>query len=199
MDEPLSNLDAQLRVQTRAELKRLQQELGTTTLYVTHDQGEAMTLGSRVALLRGGLVEQIGPPLELYRRPANRFVATFLGSPAINFVPVARATGTLRIAGQGLEHAVPAGDATLEAGVRPEDVEVSSGPRRGVRAGPGARQRAHGQRDDRDLRRRRRPPWSRGGRPTSSRPRGAAVFSGRRRNVCSCSTPRPEGASARRS
>src|SRR5204862_1911252 len=87
MDEPLSNLDAQLRVQTRAELKRLQQELGTTTLYVTHDQGEAMTMGSRVVVLRQGQVEQVGTPLGLYRRPANRFVATFLGSPAMNLWP----------------------------------------------------------------------------------------------------------------
>jgi ABC-type sugar transport system ATPase subunit len=126
MDEPLSNLDAQLRVHTRTELKRLQQELGTTTLYVTHDQGEAMTLGSRVALLRGGLIEQVGPPLDLYRRPATRFVAGFLGSPAINFVPVTRTNGSLDLAGVRLETSAdaPAG-ASLEAGVRPEDVELA--------------------------------------------------------------------------
>jgi multiple sugar transport system ATP-binding protein len=103
MDEPLSNLDAQLRVQTRAELKRLQQELGTTTVYVTHDQGEAMTMGSRVAVLRAGRVEQVGTPLELYRQPVNRFVATFLGSPTINLWPAPDGT---------------------EIGVRPEDVKV---------------------------------------------------------------------------
>ena len=104
MDEPLSNLDAQLRIQTRAELKSLQQELGTTTLYVTHDQGEAMTMGGRVAVLRAGTIEQIGRPLDLYRAPANRFVATFLGSPAINILP---------------------GPNGLERGVRSEDVRVS--------------------------------------------------------------------------
>ena len=87
MDEPLSNLDAQLRVQTRAELKRLQQDLGTTTIHVTHDQAEAMTLGHRVAILRRGRIEQVGAPLELYRKPVNRFVAEFLGSPAINMWP----------------------------------------------------------------------------------------------------------------
>jgi ABC-type sugar transport system ATPase subunit len=127
MDEPLSNLDAQLRVQTRTELKRLQQELGTTTIYVTHDQGEAMTLGSRVALLRGGVIEQVGPPLELYRAPATRFVAGFLGSPAINFVPVARTNGALDVVGVRLAAPPDApADATLEAGVRPEDVELAT-------------------------------------------------------------------------
>src|SRR5262249_7355193 len=86
MDEPLSNLDAQLRLQTRTELKRLHRELGTTTIYVTHDQGEAMTLGSRIAIMRGGSIEQVGSPLELYRRPANTFIATFLGSPPMNLI-----------------------------------------------------------------------------------------------------------------
>ena len=130
MDEPLSNLDAQLRLHTRTELKRLQQELGTTTLYVTHDQGEAMTLGSRVALLRGGVVEQVGPPLDLYRRPATRFVAGFLGSPAINFAPVSREDGVLRVAGVTLANG-PTGDAALEAGIRPEDVLVAPEARPG--------------------------------------------------------------------
>jgi multiple sugar transport system ATP-binding protein len=132
MDEPLSNLDAQLRVQTRTELKRLQQELGTTTIYVTHDQGEAMTLGSRVALLRAGAIEQVGAPLDLYRRPATRFVAGFLGSPAINFVPVTRTNGALDVAGIRLDAGpdAPAG-AVLEAGVRPEDVELATDARPG--------------------------------------------------------------------
>jgi multiple sugar transport system ATP-binding protein len=132
MDEPLSNLDAQLRVQTRTERKRLPQELGTTTLYVTHDQGEAMTLGTRVALLRGGVIEQVGPPLDLYRRPATRFVAGFLGSPAINFLPVTRTNGAAGFAGVPL---VPPADvppgAALEAGVRPEDVELALDARTG--------------------------------------------------------------------
>src|SRR5262249_61091672 len=85
-DEPLSNLDAQLRLQTRTELKRLHHELGITMIYVTHDQSEAMTLGSRIAIMRGGSIEQTGPPLDLYRRPENAFVATFLGSPPMNLI-----------------------------------------------------------------------------------------------------------------
>ena len=87
MDEPLSNLDAKLRVQTRAEISRLQKRLGTTTVYVTHDQTEAMTLGDRVVVLRGGFVQQIGSPQELYEKPRNLFVAGFIGSPSMNFVP----------------------------------------------------------------------------------------------------------------
>src|SRR3954453_19310149 len=86
MDEPLSNLDAQLRLQTRTELKRLHRELGTTMIYVTHDQGEAMTLGGRIAVMRGGSIVQIGRPLDLYREPVNTFVGTFLGSPPLNLI-----------------------------------------------------------------------------------------------------------------
>ena len=87
MDEPLSNLDAKLRVQMRGEIARLQKRLGTTTVYVTHDQTEAMTLGDRVVVMRGGVAQQIGTPEELYERPANLFVAGFIGSPAMNFFP----------------------------------------------------------------------------------------------------------------
>jgi multiple sugar transport system ATP-binding protein len=87
MDEPLSNLDAKLRVQTRTEVARLQERLGTTTIYVTHDQTEAMTLGDRVAVMRLGVVQQVGPPQELYETPVNLFVAGFIGSPAMNFLP----------------------------------------------------------------------------------------------------------------
>ncbi|MBW0018654.1 MAG: sn-glycerol-3-phosphate ABC transporter ATP-binding protein UgpC [Mycobacterium sp.] len=87
MDEPLSNLDAKLRVQMRGEIARLQRRLGTTTVYVTHDQTEAMTLGDRVVVMHGGVAQQIGPPDELYERPANLFVAGFIGSPAMNFLP----------------------------------------------------------------------------------------------------------------
>ena len=87
-DEPLSNLDAKLRVQMRVELKKLHDRLGTTAIYVTHDQVEAMTLGDRVVVMRDGLVQQVGEPLELYNEPANRFVAGFLGSPAMNFATV---------------------------------------------------------------------------------------------------------------
>jgi ABC-type sugar transport system ATPase subunit len=87
MDEPLSNLDAQLRAQTRGDIKRLQQEVGTTTVYVTHDQVEAMTLGDRIAVLNAGRLEQAGTPDELYERPANTFVGGFIGSPAMSFLP----------------------------------------------------------------------------------------------------------------
>src|ERR671918_714973 len=86
MDEPLSNLDARLRVQMRGELKRLQHQLGTTTIYVTHDQAEAMTLASRVAVMRQGRLQQFDTPMNIYNRPANRFVAEFVGSPSMNFI-----------------------------------------------------------------------------------------------------------------
>lgn len=138
MDEPLSNLDAQLRLQTRTELRRLQQELRTTTLYVTHDQSEAMTLGDRIALLRDGSIEQVGPPLELYRRPKSRFVATFLGSPPINIWPGEFGPdGRLHAAGASINFdSRPGGRQTLpakiEVGVRPEDISVfeNAGPGR---------------------------------------------------------------------
>ncbi|WP_448597340.1 ABC transporter ATP-binding protein [Thermoleptolyngbya sp.] len=88
MDEPLSNLDAKLRAETRAQIVNLQRKLGTTTIYVTHDQTEAMTMGDRIAVLNAGQIQQIATPLELYHRPANRFVAEFIGSPPMNFLPV---------------------------------------------------------------------------------------------------------------
>ena len=87
MDEPLSNLDAKLRVQMRTEVSRIQNRLGTTTVYVTHDQTEAMTLGDRVAVMRAGVLQQVGTPMELYNQPKNLFVAGFIGSPAMNFMP----------------------------------------------------------------------------------------------------------------
>jgi multiple sugar transport system ATP-binding protein len=96
MDEPLSNLDAKLRVQMRTEVSRLQKRLGTTTVYVTHDQTEAMTLGDRVAVMRNGLLQQVGAPQELYARPVNIFVAGFIGSPAMNFLPATLEQGKLR-------------------------------------------------------------------------------------------------------
>jgi multiple sugar transport system ATP-binding protein len=108
MDEPLSNLDAQLRLQTRTELKRLHQELGTTMIYVTHDQGEAMTLGTRIAVMRHGVVVQAGAPMDLYRRPVNTFVATFLGSPPMNLIDDVR------------------NGASVTLGIRPEDIEVAA-------------------------------------------------------------------------
>lgn len=88
MDEPLSNLDAKLRTQTRAQIVKLQRQLNTTTIYVTHDQTEAMTMGDRIAVMNNGQIQQIAPPLEIYERPANRFVAEFIGSPPMNFLPV---------------------------------------------------------------------------------------------------------------
>ncbi|CAL9631312.1 sn-glycerol-3-phosphate ABC transporter ATP-binding protein UgpC [Saccharothrix sp. NPDC042600] len=98
MDEPLSNLDAKLRVQMRTSVSRLQKQLGTTTVYVTHDQTEAMTLGDRVVVMRGGAVQQVGAPQYLYDHPANLFVAGFIGSPSMNFVPAGLENGTLRSA-----------------------------------------------------------------------------------------------------
>ncbi len=98
-DEPLSNLDAKLRVQTRAELKDLHQRLGTTTIYVTHDQIEAMTMADKIVVMQGGRIEQVGSPLELYDRPANQFVAGFIGSPAMNFLPGAVEAGGFRAEG----------------------------------------------------------------------------------------------------
>ena len=97
MDEPLSNLDAKLRVQMRAEVSRLQQRLGTTTIYVTHDQVEALTLGDRVAVMRSGLLQQVGTPMELYNEPANLFVAGFIGSPAMNFMPATLEDGSAKL------------------------------------------------------------------------------------------------------
>jgi ABC-type sugar transport system ATPase subunit len=128
LDEPLSNLDAQLRVQMRAELQRLHLSIGATMLYVTHDQVEALTLGHRVAVLRAGVVQQFATPDEIYWRPANRFVATFVGSPSMNVVPAAVAGGEIhagpfRVPLDG-EHAL-AGRA-LEIGVRPEHLDLCS-------------------------------------------------------------------------
>ncbi len=109
MDEPLSNLDAKLRAQMRTELARIQNQLGTTTVYVTHDQIEAMTLGDRVAVLRGGVLQQVASPRELYEQPANLFVAGFMGSPAINLL-------TARVEGDTLRS--PLGDVPLDRRLR---------------------------------------------------------------------------------
>ncbi|MFO1056470.1 MAG: sn-glycerol-3-phosphate ABC transporter ATP-binding protein UgpC [Dongiaceae bacterium] len=133
-DEPLSNLDAKLRVQMRAEIKELHQKLKTTAIYVTHDQIEAMTMADRIVVMRDGWIEQIGEPLELYDRPANLFVAGFIGSPAMNFVPgkVRKANGTAGIAtedGIALPATAPAGVTDGQAvvfGVRPEHFVLSA-------------------------------------------------------------------------
>ena len=138
-DEPLSNLDAQLRVETRAELARLHRRLGATMVYVTHDQVEAMTLGTRVAVLKDGMLQQVAPPMELYRRPANRFVASFIGSPSMNFVAgtISRETGRTQFSAPGLTLPLSTDVATREGpvvlGVRPHDIAIArtgnGGPR----------------------------------------------------------------------
>jgi multiple sugar transport system ATP-binding protein len=136
-DEPLSNLDAKLRVQMRVELKKLHLRLGTTAIYVTHDQVEAMTLGDRVVVMKDGLVQQVGDPLELYNNPANKFVAGFLGSPAMNFanVTITEMGGALWAENSGIRIKVPAEiaarlnghkSATLSMGVRPEDLRIAT-------------------------------------------------------------------------
>ena len=135
MDEPLSNLDAKLRVQTRTELADLQARLGTTMVYVTHDQVEAMTMGHRVAVLKDGLLQQVDTPRVLYSAPKNRFVAGFIGSPAMNLVEVTRTDGELRFGNSivPLPDAAAAAmreqsDATFSFGVRPEHLRfVDSG------------------------------------------------------------------------
>jgi multiple sugar transport system ATP-binding protein len=131
MDEPLSNLDAKLRVQMRTEVSRIQQRLGTTTVYVTHDQVEAMTLGDRVAVMRSGVIQQVGPPKELYGDPVNLFVAGFIGSPAMNFSPAEIDGSTIVL--PILEAPLPEelrskldGTRKLIAGIRPEDFEDAS-------------------------------------------------------------------------
>src|SRR5213076_121018 len=113
MDEPLSNLDAKLRVQTRAELIKLHERVQTTTIYVTHDQVEAMTMGDRIAVMSLGVLQQVGPPEELYREPRNLFVAGFIGSPAMNLVPAEVLDG---VGGKG-----------RIAGFRPEHIELANG------------------------------------------------------------------------
>jgi multiple sugar transport system ATP-binding protein len=130
MDEPLSNLDAKLRVQMRAEIAKLQRSLGVTTIYVTHDQTEAMTLGSRVAVLRHGVLQQVASPQELYRRPANLFVAGFIGSPAMNLVEATleRAAAGSGTAGSGSDGSGTAGSGPGGSG--PGDPEVIFGPHR---------------------------------------------------------------------
>jgi multiple sugar transport system ATP-binding protein len=133
MDEPLSNLDAKLRVQTRAEIARLHQRLGTTMVYVTHDQVEAMTMGQRIAVMSEGLLQQVGTPQELYDHPKNRFVAGFIGSPAMNFVEIPLTPGATELRSGGFTFPIPAqfrdavtaaGDKVI-AGFRPEHLELA--------------------------------------------------------------------------
>ena len=127
-DEPLSNLDAELRVEMRVEIARLHKEIGATMIYVTHDQVEAMTLADRIVVLRGGRVEQVGPPLELYRNPANRFVAGFIGSPSMNFLQGSVRGGGISVPALKQDVAVPlplpADGTEIELGIRPEHLRV---------------------------------------------------------------------------
>ncbi|EMF00227.1 sn-glycerol-3-phosphate ABC transporter ATP-binding protein UgpC [Streptomyces mobaraensis NBRC 13819 = DSM 40847] len=131
MDEPLSNLDAKLRVQTRTQIAGLQRRLGITTVYVTHDQVEAMTMGDRVAVLKDGLLQQIDSPRNMYDRPANLFVAGFIGSPAMNLVEVPITDGGVKfgnsvvpVSREALAAAADRGDRTVTVGVRPEHFDV---------------------------------------------------------------------------
>jgi multiple sugar transport system ATP-binding protein len=136
MDEPLSNLDAKLRLHMRGELKRFQRDLATTSIYVTHDQAEAMTLADRVAIMNRGLLQQVGPPKDVYRKPANMFVAGFLGSPPMNFfrLDLQLNDGTAALTGPSVRYPVPAAwlpelaaarGRCVILGVRPEHVAIS--------------------------------------------------------------------------
>ena len=138
MDEPLSNLDAKLRVQTRAEIARLHQRLQTTMVYVTHDQIEAMTMGTRIAVMSDGLLQQVGPPQELYEMPVNKFVASFIGSPSMNLVDVTLVgTGndatlespdmSLPLPARFREAVGPTAGRRLVAGIRPEHLDLGDG------------------------------------------------------------------------
>jgi multiple sugar transport system ATP-binding protein len=128
MDEPLSNLDAKLRVQTRTQIASLQRRLGVTTVYVTHDQTEALTMGDRICVLKDGMIQQVGTPRDLYERPENTFVAGFIGSPAMNLLPavvtsegVVMGTSVIKVAGDVLKLS----GKSVTIGIRPEDFEIT--------------------------------------------------------------------------
>jgi multiple sugar transport system ATP-binding protein len=125
-DEPLSNLDAKLRLDMRSEIKALHQRLKTTSIYVTHDQVEAMTMADRIVVLNGGRIEQVGSPLELYQRPQTRFVAGFIGSPAMNFLPVTLSASSLILPGGRSLPVSGLPDGSAEIGIRPERIQVRS-------------------------------------------------------------------------
>lgn len=118
MDEPLSNLDAKLRIQTRSEIRDLQQQLGTTTVYVTHDQEEAMSIADRIAVMRNGTIEQVGTPQEIYTEPLNEFIADFVGDPSMNFIDIREDFASLSLSGY------PSG--ASRAGIRPEHIRLAA-------------------------------------------------------------------------
>ncbi|MFC4030230.1 ABC transporter ATP-binding protein [Streptomyces polygonati] len=139
MDEPLSNLDAKLRVQTRTQIASLQRRLGVTTVYVTHDQVEAMTMGDRVAVLKDGLLQQVDSPRNMYDKPTNLFVAGFIGSPAMNLIEVPITDGgvefgntVVNVARDAIKAAADKGDRTVFVGVRPEHFDIASGEGEGL-------------------------------------------------------------------
>ncbi len=132
-DEPLSNLDAELRVDMRVEIARLHDEIGATMIYVTHDQVEAMTLADKIVVLRAGIIEQVGAPMELYRDPDNRFVAGFIGSPSMNFLKGEVVDGGVKVAGLGGEViaasvALPSQGSDVIVGIRPQEATLSQEP-----------------------------------------------------------------------
>lgn len=140
MDEPLSNLDAKLRVQTRTQIASLQRRLGITTVYVTHDQVEAMTMGDRVAVLKDGLLQQVDSPRHMYDKPANLFVAGFIGSPAMNLVEVPITDGGVKFGNsvvsverEALSSATAKGDTTVTVGCRPEHFDLVNGDGGGLK------------------------------------------------------------------
>ena len=144
MDEPLSNLDAKLRVQTRTQIASLQRRLGITTVYVTHDQVEAMTMGDRVAVLKDGLLQQVDTPRNMYDRPANLFVAGFIGSPAMNLIKVPLTEGGVQFGGsvvplarEALAEASAEGATSVTLGVRPEHLDVVSAENGTAKGGAG--------------------------------------------------------------
>ncbi|MFC9433503.1 ABC transporter ATP-binding protein [Nocardia sp. NPDC057030] len=135
MDEPLSNLDAKLRVQTRTQIAQLQRRLGTTTVYVTHDQVEAMTMGDRVAVLKDGLLQQCATPRDLYQDPVNVFVAGFMGSPAMNLFTLPVADGAVSLGGHVLplpRSVVDSAEGSVSVGIRPEHFELGNGTGAGI-------------------------------------------------------------------
>ncbi|MEU7139748.1 sn-glycerol-3-phosphate ABC transporter ATP-binding protein UgpC [Nocardia sp. NPDC046473] len=135
MDEPLSNLDAKLRVQTRTQIAQLQRRLGTTTVYVTHDQVEAMTMGDRVAVLKDGLLQQCATPRDLYQDPVNVFVAGFMGSPAMNLFTLPVSDGSVSLGGHVLplpRSVIDAAEGSVSVGIRPEHFELGNGAGSGI-------------------------------------------------------------------